>query len=108
MKKKVTIYLIIIVIAVASLTAFVVIKKGCFSRYSKELNKIINKKTDSGELISISYSCSGDMLGNISSSTLTMETKLLLVKERVVHSDPLTTATYKVSDKDVKEIKDTV
>ena len=115
MKKKfIVIITMIFIIAITSFTIAIIInnrKKGDNNdnnKYSKELTKIMNMNVSSGTIKKISYSCSGDMLGNIYDNVIDIESETLIVSEREVHNEPLTIKTYKVSKDDLNELKNII
>ena len=71
-----------------------------------ELDKIINSKIETGILTSIRYSRSGDMNGNIDTTTLNIKEKTIITNYKAIHSDPLEVKKYKVSDEDINSIID--
>lgn len=84
-----SILLVIIVIALIS-----ILKK------KPKLKKIIDDKTDLGELIEITYSNSGDSNGNTDFVSLDIKKKTMTTEYRTMHSEPLKVKVYKVDNID--------
>ena len=63
---------------------------------------ILNSKCD--KIISISYSNSGDMLGNVDSTTLNEDKMIMTTKYATTHSDPIEITEYRVSKEDIEKI----
>ena len=72
------------------------------SKYSEELTKLINTKMELKDLREISYSCSGDMLGNLYDISLNLKTKVVTLRNSNEHSDPIDVYEYSVTDDDIK------
>lgn len=72
------------------------------------LDKLLKEKVEVGELIGVSYSNSGDMLGNTDSISVDLKEKVLKTKYANMHSDPLQVKEYKITNEDVAKIKSIV
>ena len=93
MKKKLWIFIIcVLIILLLSLLYFL-----------KEKSKNDNSKKNYGTLVEVSYSCSGNMLGNHYGITLDIENNILSVENAEIHSDPILQKTYNATDKNTIE-----
>ena len=63
---------------------------------------ILNSKCD--KIISISYSNSGDMLGNVDSTTLNEDKMIMTTKYATTHSDPIEVTEYSITKENIEEI----
>lgn len=63
-----------------------------------------NKKVEDNQLIEVTYSNSSDSNGNVDNISLNITKKIITTQYKAIHSDPLKTKTYKVSDKDINKI----
>lgn len=68
-------------------------------------NKNINNYKDYGTLIKVSYSCSGDMLGNVSEVSLDLIDNKVEYLYADSHDEPVIKTTYKVDNEKLKNIK---
>ena len=90
MKKKIFIPIICFVVLIL-LIIFL-----CLFVFQKKESK--KPKKDYGTLIEISYSCSGDMLGNIYEVDVSIPYKEVTIKESNAHNDPITESRYRLTD----------
>lgn len=90
MKKK--IYVLILCVLIVLLLIFLYFLKG--------RNKSEENKKDYGKLMEVSYSCSGDMLGNHYKISLDTQNNVLSVSDAKMHSDPILIREYKVLSND--------
>ena len=67
-----------------------------------------DKKIRYGNLLSVTYSRSGDMNGNVDSISLDTKKLLITTKYAVMHSDPLEVKEYSVTDKEVYKLSSMV
>ena len=82
--------------------------EGKTEKYSKKLRNLINLKKDYDELLSITYSNSGNMNGNVDKVELIVKEKIIKVERKEYHSDPLQVVEYSVSEKDINELIDQI
>jgi len=101
---KVLAVILAIIAIVLMVFAFIKGKTKEESKYSKELEKILKEKVEVDKLLSATYSNSGDMLGNIDSTTVDAENLKVVTKYANMHSDPIQVKEYKITEEDVKKI----
>ena len=112
MYKKIVIVIIIIIIIIGIIYLLRKTKKtdvknnNYNNEYSKELNELINKKIQKDKLKEITYSDSGNMLGNIYEISLDIDSKILKLREREEHSNPVKVKEYVISDEDITMLID--
>lgn len=107
MKKGLIILIIIILISL-----FIILykiarknnKNDNDSKYSKELQKLLKKEVNHDKLIKVSYSCSGDMNGNI--DTIDIDIQELILKTRYSEGVgiPVQVKEYKITKENVEKI----
>ena len=83
----------------------IIIRRNPNKIYSKELLLLINQERRYDKLLEISYSCSGDMNGNVDKITLDVDNKTITHEYKAIHSDPLKVRKNKVSEKNIKQLK---
>ena len=69
-----------------------------------ELRNLINKKMEHGEYITISYSSSGDMNGNIDEMILDIANRKLVTRYAAIHSDPIEVNEYHIPQEEIDKI----
>ena len=112
MKNNIIIIILLIFIIISIflniITHFKVLDKDGMINYDKELSKIIKNKMNHGELISCTYSNSGDMNGNINSISLKKENNKYILETNYTprHDIPLNIVEYNVEEKDLNELID--
>ena len=72
------------------------------------LDKLLKEEVKVGELLEVSYSNSGDMLGNTDSIDVDLKEKVLKTSYADMHSDPLQIKEYKITNENVAKIKSIV
>ena len=72
------------------------------------MDMVLNKKNKFGNLISVSYSRSGDMNGNVDSTTLDVKKMLVITRYAVMHSDPIEVKEYEVTEEEVSNISNMI
>ena len=91
---------IIIIICV-----FFFMKKDDNSKYSKELNKIINTKIKYDKLEKIYYDKSGDMIGSLEEISIDVDKKALQYRHTEAHDIPVEVEIYQITDDDIKKLE---
>ena len=69
---------------------------------------LLSRNVRHGEYIEISYSSSGNMLGNTDETILKIKDKVVITRFAVAHNEPIHVVKYKVEDKDIEEILELV
>lgn len=106
MKKIILILIILIIVMILSifLIRFINNKPNKNHNYSRGLRKLLNKKIKYDKLLTVRYSDSGDMNGNVYEIELDIENKKLIKSESEGYPVDITVKEYKVSDKDIDSI----
>ena len=100
---------VIFVILLTIITA-IMLPRSNKKNYSKELNEIINKSKPRGDLVTIEYSNSGDMLGNVDVIELkkTEDKYILTTRYAQTHNDEIEERSKEISKKDWDNIQDKI
>ena len=69
---------------------------------------ILTRNVRHGEYVEISYSSSGNMLGNTDETELDIKEKIVTTRFSQAHNEPIHVVKYKVEDKDIEEILEVV
>lgn len=69
---------------------------------------LLSRNVRHGEYIEISYSSSGNMLGNTDETVLKIKDKEVITRFAVAHNEPIHVVKYKVEDRDIEEILELV
>lgn len=96
-----------LVVIICSIIIFVN-KEDSTGPYSKELNKIINKKIKYDKLIKIDYDKSGDMIGSLESIRIDITKKELTYRHSSAHYEPISVEVYKISDDDINDLNNKI
>lgn len=70
-------------------------------KYSRELNKIINKKMKYDKLLTIHYNKSGDKIGSLKEIIIDIDNKTLKYQYRDAHYSPNNVEIYSITDDDI-------
>lgn len=101
-------YISIIIIVICICTFIIINNKNSNGIYSKELNRIINKKIKYDKLLNINYNKSGDMVGSIESIIVDIDNKELTYKHRSYYDENIKVEIYNVSDDNIKNINELI
>lgn len=83
---------------------FFFMKKDNNSKYSKELNKVINTKIKYDNLEKIYYDKSGDMIGSLEEISIDVDKKTLQYRHTQAHDIPVEVEIYQITNDDIKEL----
>ena len=78
---------------------------GLFMRNGMEIDMLFGKKNRYGKLLSVSYSNSGDMNGNIDRTSLNVEKMLITTEYSPAHDVPTEVSEYSVTEEEVDTIE---
>ena len=91
------------------ITIFVVLDiKNSSGNYSKDLNRIINRKVKYDRLIKISYSNSGDMRGNVENLIIDVDEKIIKYRYSEGFNVPVLVTEYSISDADIDNLNEMI
>lgn len=93
-------YLLAIIILISIISLSIFIKKV------GKIDMLLKRKY--GHLLTVTYSNSGDMNGNIDSITLDTNKKTIIKRYAVMHSDPIETKEYKITDEDIENVNEII
>ncbi len=110
MKIIIVIFSLILLLILGIYIIFLFLKKdimdGGNMTYEKtQLEELKNIPKNYDKLISIVYSNSGDMNGNIHKITLDIEKQIIITEDKTIHSDPLEVKEYKIEKEEIEKIK---
>ena len=74
----------------------------------RKMNIMFQKKIKHDKLLSITYSNSGDMNGNVDSTTLDTEKMIITTKYATMHSDPIEITEYSISKENIEELNNII
>ncbi|MBO4600740.1 MAG: hypothetical protein J5634_00690 [Bacilli bacterium] len=101
MKKKSKYILFILILLIITIA-------GICALYIKNNEKDKKNEKDYGDLVEVTYSCSGDMLGNTHSIKLDIKKRTVTLSDAEMHSDPIIKTIYKVDRNKINIIKDLI
>lgn len=113
MKRMITMLIIFALCTLIILGAFIYCKtrinqKNNPEGYSKELLRLTKINPTYGRLLGIRYSSSGDMNGNIDTTELDVEKKILITEYRAEMGDPIKVVEYSVTNNDIESLLDDI
>lgn len=101
MSKKIILIIGFILLLVVGYIVYRVFNKDSKPTKNKtELERLIEKKIDKDKLLSISYSNSGNMSGNIYTVDFNIDSMIITESKSDAHNEPITIKEYKVNEND--------
>ena len=108
--KKIIIIIFIVFILFASLylTNTIIRNGGNIMNYNVSLKKLMNKKKEQNKLLEISYSNSGNSLGNLEKHTIDIDNLILTTEIAEMHSIPIEVTEYTITKEDIEYLTDII
>lgn len=104
MKREIIALALIIIVIILTYLVTAPLIKDKKSKYSKDLRKLLNNKIEYEKLLTVSYSNSGNMIGNIYEIDIDLSEKIIKEQSSLENGMPITVVEYKITDENVNDI----
>ena len=105
MKREIIALALIIIVIILTYLVTAPLIKDKKSKYSNDLRKLLNNKIEYEKLLTVSYSNSGNMIGNIYEIDIDLSEKIIKEQSSLENGMPITVVEYKMTDENVNDIE---
>ena len=105
MKREIIALALIIIVIILTYLVTAPLIKNKKSKYSNDLRKLLNNKIEYEKLLTVSYSNSGNMIGNIYEIDIDLTEKILKLQSSQENGMPIVEVDYKITDENVNDIE---